>query len=211
MFGLTLEQPRNDATLGPDALRHPVTAHRELPAAAARDLLVALIALKYAQSNAVCFALDGQVIGLGAGQQSRIHCTRIAADKADAWQLRRHPAALALPFRPGLSRPERDNAVEAFVRDDLTPAERRRWTAAFAAPPPDFSREERRAWLARQDRVSYASDASIPFRDNIDRAARSGVAYVAQPGGSARDAEVVAACDEYGMVMAYTGVRLFHH
>lgn len=179
VFGLTLEQRRNDTALGPEVLRHLVTRRQDLPEAAARDLLVALIALKYAQSNAVCFARDGQVIGLGSGQQSRIHCTRIAAEKADAWQLRRHPAALALPFRAGLSRPERDNAVDAFVRDDLAPAERRRWAAAFAAPPPAFPGEERRAWLAQRGEVGYTSDAYIPFRDNIDRAARSGVAYVA--------------------------------
>lgn len=211
VFGLAFEQRRNDVALGLELLRRRVTRQQQLPESAARDLLVALIALKYAQSNAVCLARDGQVIGLGAGQQSRIHCTRIAADKADAWHLRQYPTTLALPFRTGLSRPERDNAVDNFVRDDFTPAERRRWEGAFASPPPVLTPAERRAWLVRLGGVSYASDASIPFRDNIDRAARSGVAYVAQPGGSARDADVVAACDEYGMAMAYTGVRLFHH
>ncbi len=211
VFGLTLAQRRNDVALGPHLLRRRVTRRRDLPPTAERDLLVALIALKYAQSNAVCLARDGQVIGLGAGQQSRIHCTRLAAAKADAWVLRQHPAALDLRFRDGLSRPERDNAVDGFVRGDLTPAERRRWADAFASPPVPLTPTERRTWLAGLAGVGYASDAYIPFRDNIDRAAGSGVAYVAQPGGSARDAEVRAACDEYGMAMAYTGVRLFHH
>jgi phosphoribosylaminoimidazolecarboxamide formyltransferase/IMP cyclohydrolase len=211
VFGLALEQPRNHLMPGSAWLERRVTARRELPDEARRDLLVALVALKYTQSNSVCLALDGQVIGMGAGQQSRIHCTRLAAAKAESWWLRRHPATLDLRLRRELGRPERDNAIDGFVRDDLTPAERRAWAEAFDAPPPLLTPDERLDWLAGLRGVSLASDAYIPFRDNIDRAHGSGVAFVAQPGGSARDAEVIAACDAYGMTMAFTGVRLFHH
>lgn len=211
VFGLTLEQRRNDARIGPELLTDVRTRAREIPEAARRDLLLALITLKYTPSNAVCLARDGQTIGVGAGQQSRIGCTRLAARKADLWWLRHHPAALALPFRPGLGRPERDNAVEGFLRDDLSPAEERVWRTAFEEPPTRLTTEERRAWLDALDGVSLGSDGYIPFRDTVDRARRSGARYVVQPGGSLRDADVIAACDESGVAMAFSGIRLFHH
>ncbi len=172
---------------------------------------MALTTLKFTQSNSTCLALDGQVIGVGAGQQSRIHSTRLAASKADLWYLRQHEATLGLKLRDGLGRPERDNAIDGFLRDDLSSAEDGVWREAFAEVPPRLSPEQKRAWLDGLSGVSMGSDAFIPFRDNIDRAAMSGVRYVAQPGGSVRDEDVVAACDQYGMVMAMTGVRLFHH
>jgi phosphoribosylaminoimidazolecarboxamide formyltransferase/IMP cyclohydrolase len=172
---------------------------------------VALIALKYTQSNSVCLAIDGQVIGMGAGQQSRIHCTRLAATKADTWYLRQHPAALDLRFRRGLRRPDRDNAIDQYLLDTLTPAEEQVWHKSFRQVPQRLSADEKQAWLQGLSGVALGSDGFIPFRDNIDRASASGVQYVAQPGGSLRDEPVIAACDEYGMVMALTGVRLFHH
>jgi len=211
VFGVTLEQRRNDLRAGPAMLENVVTRRRVLPEAARRDLLVALVALKYTQSNSVCLAFDGQVIGMGAGQQSRIGCTRIAAAKADAWYLRQHPAALALRFRDGTKRPERDNAIDGYLRDDDAPEEGGRREAAFEETPRRLSRDERRAWLAGLGGVALGSDGYIPFRDTIDRARRSGVSYVVQPGGSIRDGEVIAACDECGMAMILTGVRLFHH
>ncbi len=211
IFGVTFAQRRNDLAPGPEMLGNIVTANRDLPASARRDLLVALIALKYTQSNSVCFALDGQAIGVGAGQQSRIHCVRLAAAKADLWWLRQHPAVLGLPFKEGLGRPAMDNAIDQYLRDDVTPEEEKAWAEVFTRIPPRLSREEKRAWLDRMAGVALGSDAFFPFRDNIDRAAASGVRYIAEPGGSIRDAEVIKACDEYGMVMAFTGVRLFHH
>lgn len=211
VFGITLEQRRN--TVAPDAalLSNVVTLARDLPEHAIRDLVVALTALKYAQSNSVCLARDGQVIGLGAGQQSRIHCTRLAASKADTWYLRQHPRLLGLRFREGLARPERDNAVDLFLRDDLSPAEQTLLDAALPDRPAPLGSAEKREWLDTLSGVSLASDAFFPFRDNIDRAHRSGVGYLAQPGGSLRDADIIAACDEYAMTMAFTGVRLFTH
>ncbi len=211
VFGVTFTQQRNDYVPAPAALGPPVTANQDLPDDVRRDMIVALIALKYTQSNSVCFVYDGQVIGVGAGQQSRIHCTRLAGDKADTWFWRQHPRVLALPFRPGIRRPERDNAIDLFLRDDLTPAEEAHWRESFAEPPARLTAAEKRAWLERFGGVTLGSDAFFPFRDSIDRAARSGVAYVVQPGGSQRDDEVIAACDAYGMVMALTGTRLFHH
>ena len=211
VFGVRLEQRRNATVAGPEQLENVVTATKTLPEAARRDLIVALTTLKFTQSNSMALALDGGVIGVGAGQQSRIHCTRLAASKADLWYLRQHEAALGLKLRDGLSRPERDNAIDGFLRDDLSPAEESVWREAFAEAPARLSPEEKRAWLDGLSGVAMGSDAFIPFRDNIDRAAMSGVSYVAQPGGSVRDEEVVAACDQYGMVMALTGVRLFHH
>jgi len=211
VFGVELEQKRNDFTFRADALGEVVTREADLPEAARRDLVVAMTALKYTQSNSVCLALDGQIIGMGAGQQSRIHCTRLAASKADTWFLRQHPTALELPFRSGLGRPERDNAVDGFLRDDLSPAEERDWLLSFETPPRRLSVEQRRGWLDRLQGASLGSDAFIPFRDNVDRASRSGVKYIVQPGGSVRDEDVIAACDEYGMVMIFNGVRLFHH
>jgi phosphoribosylaminoimidazolecarboxamide formyltransferase/IMP cyclohydrolase len=174
-------------------------------------MMLAWIVLKYTQSNSVCYALDGQVIGVGAGQQSRVHCTRLAGLKADLWWLRQHPKVLGLKFRPGIKRPDRDNAIDQYLQPDVTEAEKRGWGEVFAEEPPPLSPEERRAWLDQLTGVTLGSDAFFPFRDSIDRAARSGVRYVLQPGGSARDEEVIRACDEYGMVMVFSGVRLFHH
>ena len=170
-----------------------------------------MITLKYTQSNSVCLAVDGQVIGVGAGQQSRIHCTRLAAAKADTWYLRQHPQVLALPFREGISRPERDNAIDQYLREDLTAAEKEQLRETLAGDPPELTAEEKRAWLANLQGVALASDGFFPFRDNIDRAHASGVKYIVQPGGSVRDQAVIGACNEYGMVMAFSGVRLFHH
>ncbi len=211
VFGVRLEQRRNNDVASVQQLANVVTAEKTLPEPARRDLIVALTTLKFTQSNSMCLALDGQVIGVGAGQQSRIHCTRLAASKADLWYLRQHEATLGLKLRDGLGRPERDNAIDGFLRDDLSSAEDGVWREAFAEVPPRLSPEQKRAWLDGLSGVSMSSDAFIPFRDNIDRAAMSGVRYVAQPGGSVRDKDVMAACDQYGMVMAMTGVRLFHH
>lgn len=211
VFGVTFEQKRNSLVLGPDVLQNIVTRERKLPDFAKRDLLVALTALKYTQSNSVCFAYDGQVIGMGAGQQSRIHCTRLAADKAEKWYLRQHPAVLGLRFRKGVGRPERDNAIDKFLLGDLTPFERKNWEEVFEEVPRRLHQQEKREWLESLKEVSLGSDGYIPFRDNIDRAQQSGVKYVAQPGGSLRDEEVIKACDEYRMVMVFSGVRLFHH
>ena len=211
VFGISLEQRRNDHVVDASLLENVVTRERALPDEAKRDLVVGLVTLKYTQSNSVAFALDGQVIGVGAGQQSRIQCTRLAAQKAELWWLRQHPRALGLEFRNGAGRPERDNLVDGYLRDDLTPPELAAWRAGFDRAPERLSAQERSEWLAGIAPVSYVSDAFLPFRDNVDRAHAAGARYVAQPGGSARDAEVVAACDEHGMVMAMTGLRLFHH
>ncbi len=214
VFGVSFEQRRNSVVPSADLLQRIVTRRQDLSDAARRDMLVGLITIKYTQSNSVCLVADGQVIGNGAGQQSRIHCTRLAADKADTWQLRQHPRVLALTFRAGLDRVDRDNAIDQFLRTDLTQAEERVWRACFASEaevPARLSADERRAWLEAVRGVTLASDAFIPFRDNVDRAHASGVEYIVQPGGAQREAEIVAACDQYGMVMACTGLRLFHH
>ncbi len=211
VFGISLEQRRNDAPIGPELFANRISERKELPPEALRDLIVATIALKYTQSNSVCLAHNGQVTGNGAGQQSRVHCTRLAADKSDLWFLRQHPATQALRFRRGLSRAERNNAIDLFFADDLTPAEQSAWEACFAEVPPRLTREQRHEWLDGMRGVALSSDAFFPFRDSIDRASRSGVSYVAEPGGSVREEDVVAACNEYGMVMAITGLRLFHH
>ncbi len=211
VFGVTFEQRRNAVVPGPEHLAKVVTLNQIIPETARRDLIRALITLKYTQSNSVCFATDGQAIGIGAGQQSRVHCTRLAAGKADRWFLRQHPTVLELPFRRDLGRPERNNAVDLFLEEGLSPAEERAWLECFEKPPVRLTAAERRSWLAAQQGVSYASDAFLPFRDNIDRAAQSGVRYVSQPGGSVRDDDVIAAADEYGMAMAFSGLRLFHH
>ena len=211
VFGITMEQGRNNVMAGPEQLTEIVTKNKKLPDGARQDLIVALTALKFTQSNSMCMALDGQVIGAGAGQQSRIHCTRLAGNKADLWYLRQHPATLGLEFRDGLGRPERDNAIDGFLRDDLAPAEDEVWSASFAKVPKRLTATEKRTWLDGLTGVAMGSDAFIPFRDNVDRAAMSGVTYVVQPGGSVRDEDVIAACDQYGMVMALSGVRLFHH
>ncbi|MFQ6100748.1 MAG: phosphoribosylaminoimidazolecarboxamide formyltransferase [Anaerolineae bacterium] len=211
VFGITLEQKRNDACISFDMLQNVVTQNKDIPDSAKRDMFVALVALKYTQSNSICLVLDGQAIGVGAGQQSRIHCTRLAASKADVWYLRQHPAVLGLMFKEGLSRPERDNVIDQYLRDDLTPVEEKLCEEAFEVVPRRLSPQEKREWLDGLSGVSLASDAFFPFRDSIERAKQSGVQYVVQPGGALRDDTIVEACDEYGMVMAFSGVRLFHH
>lgn len=212
LFGLKLQQERNSAV--PDAsavFEKVVTANKDLPDNAKRDLLVALITLKYTQSNSICYALDGQTIGIGAGQQSRIHCTRLAGDKADRWFLRQHPAALNMKFREGLARAEQNNAIDLWLEDELTPFEQASWEKCFDEVPARLTTEQKREWLKGLKGVSYGSDAFLPFRDNLDRASRSGVKYVIQAGSSLRDEEVVQAANDYDMVMVYSGVRLFHH
>jgi AICAR transformylase/IMP cyclohydrolase PurH len=211
VFGVTFEQLRNTVVPSAENLTHIVSANHTLPAAATRDMLVALIALKYTQSNSVCYAYDGQLIGVGAGQQSRIHCTRLAGTKADTWFLRQHPRVLDLPFRRKIGRPERDNAIDQFLLDQLSSAEQTVWEHSFSSVPERLTYDEKRAWLDHFSGVVLGSDAFFPFRDSIDRAQQSGVSYVVQPGGSVRDDIVIAACNEYDMVMAFTGTRLFHH
>jgi len=211
VFGITFEQRRNDRPVTRDDFKNIVTQNKELPEPVIRDMMVTWITLKYTQSNSVCFALDGQVIGVGAGQQSRIHCTRLAGTKADLWRLRQHPRVLSLPFRPAVKRPDRDNAIDQFLQPDVTEAEKAAWGEVFTEIPVQFTHEEKRAWLNGLTGVMLGSDAFFPFRDSIDRAALSGVKYVLQPGGSNRDDVVIQACDEYGMTMVFSGVRLFHH
>ncbi|MCL6518494.1 MAG: phosphoribosylaminoimidazolecarboxamide formyltransferase [Armatimonadetes bacterium] len=210
VFGVTLEQKRNDIKIDASVLANVVTAKKEIPPEAQRDLVVALITLKYTQSNSVCFAYDGQVIGVGAGQQSRVHCTRLAAGKADLWWLRQHPKVLELEFRSGLNRAEKNNAIDEFLCDDLTPPEEALMRENLPGAQ-RLTKEEKRHWLDKLTGVSLGSDAFFPFRDSIDRASRTGVKYIAEPGGSTRDNEIIAAADEYGMVMVFTGIRLFHH
>lgn len=211
VFGVTFEQRRNAVVPDATLLHNSVTARKEIPETARRDMLVALITLKYTQSNSVCLVTNGQVIGNGAGQQSRIHCTRLAASKADTWYLRQHPAVLSLRFRQGLDRVDRDNAVDQFLRDDLTAAEELRWRQSFSEAAVRLKANEKRAWLDTLRGVTLGSDAYIPFRDNIDRAQASGVEYVVQPGGALRDPEIIDACDQYDIAMVCTGLRLFHH
>jgi len=211
VFGVMFEQRRNAVIPNFDLLKNVVTTRSGIPEHAQRDMLVALITLKYTQSNSVCLVVDGQVIGNGAGQQSRIHCTRLAAAKADMWYLRQHPTVLALPFKAGLERVDRDNAVDQFLRDDLTDAEETLWRTSFSEVPRRLSTAEKRQWLETLRGVTLGSDAYIPFRDNVDRAHASGVEYVVQPGGAMREQDILAACDEYGMAMVCTGLRLFHH
>jgi phosphoribosylaminoimidazolecarboxamide formyltransferase/IMP cyclohydrolase len=211
VFGLVLEQPRNQTIPSTEHLQQIVTRNQELPKAAQRDMLVSLICLKYTQSNSVCLALDGQIIGIGAGQQSRIGCTRIAIEKAQQWYLRQHPDALTLPFCAGLRRPERDNVVAQYCRADPTPTVDQRWREALTTVPRILSDSEKWKWLANLRDVTLGSDGHFPFRDNIEVAYQSGVKYVVQPGQSLRDGEVIAACDDYGMVMVFSGLRLFHH
>jgi phosphoribosylaminoimidazolecarboxamide formyltransferase/IMP cyclohydrolase len=211
VFGLALEQRRNDQPATRDDLANIITQNKNLPESAARDMLLAWITLKYTQSNSVCYVLDGQTIGVGAGQQSRVHCVRLAGAKADLWRLRQHPAVLGLEFREGVRRPDRDNAIDQLLQADVTGAEKQSWPAIFQTIPTPLPDEERRRWLDELHGVTLGSDAFFPFRDSIDRAATSGVRYVLQPGGSARDEEVIAASDEYGMTMVFSGLRLFHH
>ena len=212
VFGITFEQGHNTCCISEVLLTNIVTAKKELPEAAVRDLLIALITLKYTQSNSVCYAWGGQTIGVGAGQQSRIHCTRLAGDKADLWQLRRHPQVQALPFLPTLGRPDRSNVIDIYLsaqaEDVLAEG---RWQQYFSEQPAPLSAEARKEFLDGISGVALGSDAFFPFSDNIERARRSGVSYIAQPGGSIRDDVVIEACDAYEMVMAFTGLRLFHH
>ena len=212
VFGVTFEQQRNEISLTEDCLQEIPTTNKEIPADAKRDLLIALITLKYTQSNSVCYTKDGQAIGIGAGQQSRVHCTRLAGNKADVWYLRQAPQVINLPFREDVRRPDRDNAIDVYVGEeymDLLGGED--WKRVFTEKPPIFTKEEKRSWLATQKDVSLGSDAFFPFGDNIERAHKSGVTYVAQAGGSIRDDNVIATCDKYNMAMAITHIRLFHH
>ncbi len=211
VFGITLEQTRNNFHPDDAFFSHIVSARKELSAAARRDLTVATIAVKYTQSNSVCLALDGQIIGSGAGQQSRVHCVRLACSKADNWHLRKHPQVLGMRFKKGGRRTERVNAIDIYLQEEATPAELAAWEAQFAEVPQRLSATEKREWLDGLHGVALSSDAFFPFRDNIDRASRSGVEYVVQAGGSVRDDLVVEAVDEYGMLMINSGVRLFHH
>jgi phosphoribosylaminoimidazolecarboxamide formyltransferase/IMP cyclohydrolase len=211
VFGVTMEQRRNDRPVTREDFGNIVTKCRELPEAALRNLCIAWLTLKFTQSNSVCYVLDGQTIGVGAGQQSRVHCARLAGLKADLWWLRQHPSVLALPFEDGIKRPDRDNAIDQFLQPDVTDAEKKNWSNVFKHIPDQLTDEERREWLDRLNDVALGSDAFFPFRDSIDRAAKSGVKYVLQPGGSNRDEDVIAACDEYGMTMVFSGLRLFHH
>ena len=212
VYGVTFQQGRNEFRIGGHLLENIVTANRNLPESAARDLIVALITLKYTQSNSVCYAVDGQAIGVGAGQQSRIHCTRLAGSKADTWHLRQHPKTLALPFIPTLSRPERDNVVDSYINgNEEDVCADGVWHKYFWHHPERLTCGEARAWLDNLKEVALASDAFFPFADNIERARRSGVRYVAEPGGSIRDDLVISKCNDYDMVMAFTGLRLFHH
>ncbi len=212
VFGITFEQGRNEVKIDEAMLRNLVTDNTDLPESAKRDLLIALIALKYTQSNSVCYAKDGQVIGVGAGQQSRIHCTRLAGNKADVWYLRQHPKVLALPFRSDIRRPDRDNTIDVYISDEYEDVlADGAWQQFFTARPEPLTREERRAWLDTLTGVSLGSDAFFPFGDNIERAHKSGVSFIAEPGGSIRDDHVIETCNKYGIAMAFTGLRLFHH
>jgi phosphoribosylaminoimidazolecarboxamide formyltransferase/IMP cyclohydrolase len=211
VFGVNMEQRCNDRQVTRDDFTNIVTRCKDLPEAAIRNMFIAWITLKFTQSNSVCYVVDGQTIAVGAGQQSRVHCARLAGAKADLWRLRQHPSALALPFNEGIKRPDRDNAIDQFLQPEVTNAEKKNWTNVFTEIPNQLTNEERRAWLAGLTEVVFGSDAFFPFRDSIDRAAKSGVKYVLQPGGSNRDEDVIAACDEYGMTMVFSGLRLFHH
>lgn len=212
VFGVTFEQGHNDFEINEGLLSNVVSENKELTAQAKIDLTLALITLKYTQSNSVCYVKDGQAIGVGAGQQSRIHCTRLAGNKADNWYLRQSPKVLGLQFLPSIGRPERDNAIDIYISDECQDVlAEGRWQNIFYVKPEEFTREERKAWIATQSGVSIGSDAFFPFGDNIERAYKSGVRYVAQPGGSVRDELVVQTANEYGMVMVFTGMRLFHH
>jgi len=212
VFGITFEQGRNNFKINRELLTNLVTKEKELPESAVRDLIVALITLKYTQSNSVCFAVDGQAIGVGAGQQSRIHCTRLAGTKADTWFLRQADKVLNLPFRPDLGRPDRDNVIDGYInQNEEDVCAEGIWQKYFTRQPEPFTREEQRAYLDSVDGVSLGSDAFFPFSDNIERAHRSGVKYIAEPGGSIRDDAVIECCDRYGIAMAFTGMRLFHH
>ncbi|NBK17279.1 phosphoribosylaminoimidazolecarboxamide formyltransferase [Anaerotruncus sp. 1XD42-93] len=212
VFGITFEQGRNELEISGALLENLVTDEKEMTEDAKRDLIIALITLKYTQSNSVCYAKGGQAIGVGAGQQSRIHCTRLAGNKADIWYLRQHEKVLNLPFKAGIRRPDRDNTIDVYISDDyMDVLADGAWQQFFTECPAPLTREEKRAWLDTLDGVSLGSDAFFPFGDNIERAHRSGVRYIAQPGGSIRDDHVIETCNKYGIAMAFTGIRLFHH
>ena len=212
VFGITFEQGRNNYRITEEMFANIVTENKSIPADAVRDLMISMITLKYTQSNSVCYVKGGQAIGIGAGQQSRIHCTRLAGNKADIWFLRQNPKVLNLPFREDIRRPDRDNAIDVYISDDcedvLTDG---CWENIFTAKPEALTREEKKAWLSKMSGVSLGSDAFFPFGDNIERARRSGVDYIAEAGGSVRDDNVIETCNKYGIAMAFTGVRLFHH
>lgn len=211
LFGVNLVQERNNVLITEKLLNNIVSENKFLPESAKRDLLISAITLKYTQSNSVCFAKDGQTIGVGAGQQSRIHCTRLAATKAENWYLRQHPIALSINFREGVSHTAQNNAIDKWLTDDLTLPERKAWEECFEEVPHKLTYNEKRQYLNGLKEISFASDAFLPFRDNIDRVAQSGAKYILQTGGSLRDKEVIDAANEYGIVMAFSGVRLFHH
>ena len=212
VFGVVFEQGHNNLKIDKTLLEHIVTKEKELPEDAARDLLISLIVLKYTQSNSVCFAKGGQAIGIGAGQQSRIHCTRLAGSKADNWWLRQSPQVLGLQFVDGIKRADRDNAIDLYMGEDyMDVLADGAWEKIFKVKPAVFTAEEKRAWLDKNTDVALGSDAFFPFGDNIERAHKSGVKYVAEPGGSVRDDNVIETCNKYGMVMSFTGIRLFHH
>nr|WP_304955511.1 phosphoribosylaminoimidazolecarboxamide formyltransferase [uncultured Acetatifactor sp.] len=212
VYGITFEQGRNELDVNGDLLSNLVTANKEIPEEALTDMKIALITLKYTQSNSVCYVKGGQAIGIGAGQQSRIHCTRLAGTKADNWFLRQSPQVLGLQFVDKLGRADRDNAIDVYIGDEyMDVLADGAWEKVFKVKPAVFTREEKRAWLDRMQEVTLGSDAFFPFSDNIERARKSGVKYIAQPGGSVRDDAVIECCDKYNMVMAFTGIRLFHH
>ncbi len=212
VFGVTFEQGRNELKIDNELLNNMVTDNKNLPEEAKRDLLISLIALKYTQSNSVCYVKDGQAIGIGAGQQSRIHCTRLAGNKADIWFLRQHPKVLSLPFKADIRRPDRDNTIDVYLSDDyMDVLADGTWEQFFTEKPEVLTREEKAEWLKTLSGVALGSDAFFPFGDNIERAHRSGVEYIAQPGGSIRDDNVIETCNKYNMAMAFTGIRLFHH
>ena len=212
VFGITFEQGRNEFKINEELISNVVTANKELPPEAKRDLIVALITLKYTQSNSVCYAVDGQAIGVGAGQQSRIHCTRLAGQKADTWQLRRHPKVLNLPFLDTLKRADRDNVIDGYInKNEEDVCAEGIWQKYFSRQPEPLTAEEARAYLDTITGVSVGSDAFFPVSDNIERARKSGASYIAEPGGSIRDDLVIECCDKYGIAMAFTGMRLFHH
>ena len=212
VFGITFEQGRNELKIDESLLKEMPTQNQVIPADAKRDLIIALITLKYTQSNSVCYAKDGQAIGIGAGQQSRIHCTRLAGNKADNWLLRQSPQVRSLPFKEGMKRADRDNAIDLYIGEDymdvLADGE---WERVFTEKPPVFTKEEKQAWISQATDVVCGSDAFFPFSDNVERAFRSGVKYIAQPGGSIRDNDVIEACNKHGIAMSFTGIRLFHH
>ena len=212
VFGITFEQGHNNFAIQEGLLENLVTQKKDLPETARRDMLLALITLKYTQSNSVCYVKDGITIGVGAGQQSRIHCTRLAGNKADNWWLRQHPKTLSLPFVERIRRPDRDNAIDVYLSDEYEDILADGvWQNTFTRRPEPLTREEKKAWIAQLSGVTVGSDAFFPFGDNVERARKSGVAYIVQPGGSIRDDHVIATCDKYGIVMAFTGMRLFHH